>query len=125
VRRVATAAVLALAGCGASVSRVGLLGADPDLVGIKLLRPNVTGRSCRSSVLGVPTQAGSPSIEEALGQLLALDEEGNLVSHAEVRWQRLVTGVYNRTCVEVHGDLARGVTTVVLPMPGHEHHHGP
>ena len=125
MRRAVLAAALAAAGCGASASRVGILSPDPDLVGIKLLRPHVTGRSCRASVLGVPTRAGSASIDEALGEILALDPEGNLVAHAEVQWHRVLTGVYNRTCIEVRGDLCRGVTTVIVPMVGHEHRRGP
>ncbi len=118
------AALLAVAvgGCGASSSRVGLLSPDPQLVGVKLLRPNVAGRSCRASVVGVPLAAGDPSIEEALGQILTLDPEGDLVANAEVDWRRLVTGVYNRTCVEVRGDLCRAVSAVIVPMPGHGHH---
>ena len=53
----------------------------------------------------------------------ALDPEGNVVANADVRWRRLVTGVYNRRCVEVRGDLARTVSTIRLPgPPGHEGH---
>jgi hypothetical protein len=40
-----------------------------------------------------------------------------------VRWERIVTGVYNRRCVEVQGDLARSVTTVRLPAPPSHHGH--
>ena len=113
---------LVAGGCAATGSRVGLLSADPALMGVKLLRPEVEGRSCRAAVLGIPLRAGSPSIEEALGQILALDPEGNVVTHAEIRWRRFVTGVYNRGCIEVRGDLGRGTSAIILPMPEHEHH---
>jgi len=42
--------------------------------------------------------------------------------NAEVRWHRLVTGVYNRRCVEVRGDLARALSTITLPAPPGHHH---
>ncbi len=114
--------VLVAGGCAGAGGRVGLLGVDPGMIGVKLLRPEVEGRSCRANVLGIPLGAGSPSIEEALGQVLALDPEGNVVTHAEIRWRRLVTGVYNRGCIEVRGDLCRGTSAIIIPMPPHEHH---
>jgi len=88
--------------------------------GLKLLRPAVSGRSCRASLAGLPLAAGEPDLREALAQVLALDAEANVVANAEVRWRRLVTGVYNRRCVEVRGDLARTVPTVTIPMGQHE-----
>jgi len=109
-----------LAGCTASLGPAALLGTDADLVGAKLLRPGLRGRSCRASVLGVPFRAGAPALAEAIAQILAADPEGNVVTSAEVTWSELVTGVYNRRCVEVRGDLARVVSTLRLPPPsGH------
>jgi hypothetical protein len=118
-------AALSLTGCAASLGTIGLVSPDGDQVGLKLLRPGVTGRSCRVSVLGVPLGAGTPDVHEALGEILALDREGNVVANAELRWDRLVTGVYNRRCVEVHGDLARTVSTIRLPAPPAHHGHAP
>jgi hypothetical protein len=122
MRRLALlAGVLALGGCSASLGTVGVLEPDADAVGAKLLRPGVSGRSCRTSILGVPLDAGDPDLREAIAGILALDREGNVVRNAEVRWHRLVTGVFNRRCVEVRGDLARSLSTITLPMLEHAH----
>ena len=84
------------------------------------MRPGLQGRSCRVSVLGVPVRAGAPALGEAVEQILAADPEGNVVTRAEVTWYELVTGIYNRRCLEVRGDLARMVSTLKLPVPaGH------
>ena len=118
-------AAIGLSGCAASLGTVGLVRLDADEVGLKLLRPGVTGHSCRVSLLGVPLTAGAPDLREAIAEILALDREGNVVANAEVRWERLVTGIYNRRCLEVHGDLARTVSIIRLPAPpahpGHPH----
>jgi len=111
-------ASLALAlGCASSLGTLGVVHPDADDVGLKLLRPDVSASSCRSSVLGVPLRAGEPDVREALATILALDREGDVVANTHIAWRRLVTGVYNRRCVELRGDLARTVTTVRLPMP--------
>ena len=115
---------LALAlGCASSLGTLGVVHPDADDVGLKLLRPDVSAASCRSSVLGVPLRAGEPDVREALATILALDREGDVVANARIAWRRLVTGVYNRRCVEVRGDLARTVTTVRLPMPASQGAH--
>jgi len=120
-RLAALVAAAALAGCSASLGSVGVL--VPDAEGLKVLRPGVSGRSCRASIAGLPLGTGEPDLREAVAQVLALDAEANAVANAEVHWRRLVTGVYNRRCVEVRGDLARTVSTLTIPMPsGHGAH---
>lgn len=124
MRPVLALVCLALAACASSLGPVGMLAGDPDAVAVKLIAPGAVGRSCRVSVLGMPLGTGEPTLAEALGEILARDREANLVAHADVRWEHLVTGVYNRRCVEVRGDLARAITTVKLPpLPGHPAHH--
>jgi hypothetical protein len=115
-RLAAFAAATALAGCSTSLGSVGALVPDAGGVGSKLLRPGVSGRSCRASIAGLPLAAGEPDLREAVAQVLALDAEANALANAEVRWDRLVTGVYNRRCVEVRGDLVRTVSTLTIPM---------
>jgi len=110
---------LALAGCATSLGSVGLLGRDAETVSVKMLVPGATGRSCRSSIVGLPLQAGDPTLDEALAQILGRDAEGNVVTEAEVVSDRLVTGVYNRRCVTVRGNLVRTLTTLNIPMPEH------
>jgi len=118
-RLTAVAVILALAGCSMSLGSVGVVAPEASSVGLKMLRPAVSGRSCRSSIAGLPLAAGEPELREAVAQILALDPEGNALGNAEVRSQRLVTGLYNRRCVEVRGDLVRIVPSVTLPMPSH------
>jgi len=113
--------VCALAGCATSLGSAGMIG-PRGATSTKLLRPAAVGRSCRSSILGVPLEEGGPGLEEALGQILALDPEGDVVTDAEVVSERLVTGIYNRHCVVVRGDLGRAISRLALPMVG-EHHH--
>jgi hypothetical protein len=122
--RAGVALVVALAGCTTSLGTIGVITPDADDVGLKMIRPNASGCSCRASVIGIPLQQGDPDVREALAQVLALDGEGNVVANAELRSHRILTGVYNRRCIEVRGDLARTISTVRLPAPpGHERHH--
>jgi hypothetical protein len=115
-----------LSGCAVSLGTIGLVSLDPESIGLKLLRPGATGRSCRASILGVPLRAGDPEVREAVAGILALDGEGNVVVNAQIQWRPLLTGIYNRRCVEVRGDLARTVSSVILPAPpGHQHHAPP
>jgi hypothetical protein len=111
----------ALAGCATSLGSVGTL-APQTPTSTKLLRPAAVGRSCRTSILGVLIDAGDPGLEEALGHILALDSEGDVVSNAEVVSEWLVTGIYNRRCVIVRGNLGRTISQIALPSVG-EHHH--
>jgi hypothetical protein len=67
---------------------------------------------------------GGPEVREALDEILALDREGNVVVDAEVSEERFATGLYNRHCVRVRGDLGRAISTIRLPAPpGHHAHH--
>jgi len=123
--RLALAALcLVLSGCATSLGTVGVAVPNAEAMGFKMLRPAAIGRSCRATVLGLPLADGEPRLQEALGDILALDAEGNMVVNAEVRWRRLVTGVYNRRCVEIQGDLARSLSTITLPAPPGHHHEG-
>jgi hypothetical protein len=114
-----------LAGCASSYGPVGILGSSADVVGTKLLRPGVIGRSCRSRVFGIPLDGDSPALREAMSQILALDEEGDVVINADVRSWSLLTGIYERRCLEIRGDLARAITTMAVPGPAsHTGHRG-
>jgi hypothetical protein len=117
------AVVFALSGCTSSLGRMGILAPDATRVGVKLLRPGVSARSCGTTLLGVPLGSSEPALAAALGKLMELDSEGSAVVAVEVTTEDFLTGIYNRRCVAVHGDLVRVVTTVVLPSaPGHPHH---
>jgi hypothetical protein len=115
-------AALGTGGCTATLGHVALVTPEDAAPATKLLRPGAEGRSCRSWVLGIPTAGGDPSLDDALAQILALDPEGNAVANVEVRSERTVTGIYNRRCVVVRGDLVRTIATMTLPIPGGHHH---
>jgi hypothetical protein len=113
-----------LAGCTTPLGVVGALLPAADRMGTKLLRPGVVGRSCAAQVFGVPTADADAALEKALAQILALDAEGDVVTNAEVSSWAFLTGVYNRRCIQVRGDLARTVRVITLPAsPGHLGHH--
>ena len=122
--RLALVALLAANGCQTQLGSMPLVGANPDALGVKMLRPAIEARSCRASVLGIPLQAGEPAVDEAFADLLRRDEEGNVLTQAELREERLLTGIYNRRCLVLRGDLGRLVSTVTLPMPDTHEHHG-
>jgi hypothetical protein len=110
---------LLLAGCTTALGPVGAVQPESDPIGVKMLRPGVTGRSCATSVVGVRLSGNPPTLREALDQITALDAEGDVVVNAEVSVERLVTGLYDRRCIAVRGDLARTIPTITLP--GHVH----
>ena len=103
--RRAALAILVLAGCATVRGPVGFLGADPNAIATKLLVPGAHAESCRTSVVGVSLGGGEPSVTEAMAKLLARDEEANVVTDAEITWRAFVTGVYDRRCVEVRGNV--------------------
>ena len=73
--------------------------------------------------MGIPVGPRALGLEEALGRVLALDPEGNVVTHVEVSERRFLTGVYNRRCIVLRGDLGRTVPSVTLPaLDGHRAH---
>lgn len=118
-------AALALAGCATTHGRLGVMSFDPELVATKLLRPRTVGRSCATWLLGIPIGAGSGTLEEAGRNILALDPEGTLVRDLEITRTTMTALVVTRRCVEIRGDLAREIRTLVVPVPGgHEEHEG-
>ena len=121
-----TAAVLpalALAGCATSLGALGVMRPEREPIDVKLLRPGVTGRSCSTSIVGIRMSGNEATVREALEQIMALDSEGDVVVDADVTLERFVTGLYNRRCITVRGDLARMIPTITLPAPaGHQHH---
>src|SRR6185503_6227580 len=97
------------AGCAMPLGSVNVLQPKFDTFGVKLLAPSVTGRSCRTAVLGVPLQPGDPDVQEAVAQILARDAEGDVVTDARLSSERILTGLYNRRCVSVAGNLGRTI----------------
>jgi hypothetical protein len=124
VRRIALVVVAATStACSGSLDSVGLLGRSAEPVGVKLLRPAVTGRACRTAWFGLLGEPGEPTIADAARSIYALDAEGDVLTEATVRRTAILTGVYNRRCIEVEANLARVIPTVVIPSGHGAHHH--
>lgn len=116
--------VLVCTACSGSLGTVGIIGRSAEPVGIKLLRPAVSSRVCRTSWLGFLGTRGEPTIDDATRAIYELDTEGDVLTDATVRRTEILTGVYNRRCLEVEANLGRVVPTVVIPAPsGHGAHH--
>jgi hypothetical protein len=88
-----------------------------------VLATGAVGEDCGTRVFFVSLH--EPALETAVARALASVPEATLLTETTVETRRVVTGVYDRTCVRVHGSAAKLVSTVVLPPPaGHEHHGG-
>lgn len=113
-----------LAGCAVSYGPVGLIGPRGDAVAVKVIRPDVEGRSCQRSILGMVVDDSPASLAASLVQVLALDSEGDVVTNGEVVSEEFITGLYNWRCVVVRGDLGRTIPQVRMPSgTGHGGHH--
>ena len=123
-RTLAGALAAGLIGCSTPLGSVNVLQPKFDTFGVKVLTPGVAGRSCRTSIFGMALAAGDPDVREAIAQILALDAEGDVVTDAQISAERVFTGVYNRRCVWIRGNLGRTIRTITLPMPAsHQGHH--
>ena len=115
----AVAALLVLCtGCATSTGSLGVVGPEPDAMGVKMLRPGASARACRAWLFGVPLGSSEPALHDVVDQLLALDREGDLLTHVEITTHTLTTGVYNRRCVALRsGHYVATVTTIVAARP--------
>ena len=115
-------AATVLAGCMTVQSELGVVRPNAETLGTKLLRSGARTRICRSSLFGIPLE---PTASASLvADLLKMDAEADILSHVHVTTESISTGVYNRTCVELIGDVGREVSVVRLPVVGeHQHHH--
>lgn len=111
------------AGCTTPLGSVNVLQPKFDTFGVKLLAPSLTGRSCRTSILGLPLRPGDPDVQEAVAQILAHDAEGDVITDARLSSERILVGFYNRRCVSVAGNLGRTIRVLTVPMPPSHHGH--
>lgn len=116
--------VTALAGCTTQLGSAPLLARDAGLVGTKLLRPGTSGRSCCTTVLGIPVAGGAGTLDEALARVLAQDVEGNVVTEVVMHEERITTGLVNWRCLIVRGDLGRSIPTITVPASDRHRGHG-
>ena len=83
-----------------------------------------TGAKGEDCVVGVFRPAGEPALARAVERAVATVPEATLLTDVRVEATALVTGVYNRRCVRVHGSAAKLVSQLVVPGHGAHGHHG-
>jgi hypothetical protein len=111
--------VLAVAaGCATELGRVRAIVPAADVVGVKVIRRVAGTRACSQSVLWWQVGEEGPPLARALAGIIALDEEANVITDVRIRQHRILTGLYNRDCVEVVGGLGRTIPTLVIPGHG-------
>jgi hypothetical protein len=116
-----------IAGCTRSTgpSALGTLGPGVEELALMRLRSDVEATSCRRWFLGVPLDrdAGDP-IAPMVTELLSRDAEATVLGEADVRWEHLSLGLFERQCVTVRGVLGRPIRTITIPGAGAHDHHG-
>jgi hypothetical protein len=123
MRRGAAIVLLLAVGCTAPAGTIGTLSPGSELVSTKLLRPGARARACRTALLGVVLGRDEPPLDAAVRALMALDEEGDVLTNVTVRSSAVVTGLYDHRCVEIEADLGRVIPTVTIMAPhAHEEH---
>ena len=127
------AALVILAGLLSSCARsvgpttLGTLGPGGDELAVMRLRPGVEASSCRRWILGIPLDGDSARdpLSPMLKELLSRDPEATVLSEADIRWDHLTLGVFERQCVTVRGVLGRTMRTITIPGGADAHgHHG-
>jgi len=103
---------------------LGALGPGAEAVAVMRLRPDAAATSCRRWIVGIPLDGDQPDdpVAPLVAQLLSGDPEATVLSEADVRWEHLSAGVYERQCVTVRGVLARPIRTITIPTGAHGHH---
>lgn len=119
------AVILAIgtSGCVTTRSTIPVIRADQSALGVKMLKPGERVRSCRMWILGVPLSAGGEPIEAMMRALLATDREADVLIDVRIETSSVMTGLFNRVCVDIVGDVAREITVVRLPLVGDGHQH--
>jgi hypothetical protein len=114
--------VIVLSGCVTIQTEFGVVHANAENTSMKMLRPGARVRACRSSLFGIPLQRATHG--SLVVELLGADAEADVATHVRVVAESITTGIYNRTCLELAGNLGREISEVRLPVVGeHEHHH--
>jgi hypothetical protein len=117
-----------LVGCAFGGGRVPLAFDEAGRPGFKMLRPGVSARACGCVMWPYGRRSVGPFLERAMQQLLALDEEANVLQDLEITWRGLDVLIGRFGCVSVRADVGRMISTVSLPMvgmpPDHKHDHG-
>lgn len=116
------AAGLAIGGCSLGHGTVPVAALSEDVrFGTKMLRPQAEARACGTTFFG--RSADADLVDRAMRELLAVDEEADVVTDLDVRWRGVDLLLVQIGCVRVRGDVARMTTSVRLPMLGDHGHH--
>ena len=104
---------------------LGTLGPGTAEMAVMRLRPDVEARSCRRWIVGIPLDDPGPAdpVAALASGLLAREPEASVLSEADVQWEHLSLGVYERQCVTLRGVLGRPMRTITIPVDAAEHHH--
>jgi hypothetical protein len=67
---------------------------------------------------------GTTTVEDLVRGLIKSDPEADVLTNVQMGVSGVMTGVFNRVCFDVTGDLGREISVVRLPAVGggHEHH---
>ena len=106
---------------------LGTLGPGGEDLAVMRLRPDVEASSCRRWILGVPLDGGDANdpVAPMVSELLSRDPDATVLSEADVRWEHLSLGLFERQCVRIRGVLGRPIRTITIPdaAGAHRHHH--
>ena len=114
------------AGCMryAGPTAIGTLGPGAGELAVMRLRPDVEASSCRRWILGVPVgDTSDDPVGEIVAELLAREPDATVLSDADVRWDHMALGLYERQCVTVRGVLGRTMPTITIPTGADAHGH--
>jgi len=124
--RAAVAAALSVAtvACSLGHGTVPVAALSEDVgFGTKMLRPDARARVCGATFGPFARGEGTAMLDRAMRQLLAVDEEADVIVDLEVQWRGVDLFLLQIGCVHVRGDVARMTSSVRLPMLGDHGHH--
>lgn len=112
-----------LAGCVSLPAGLPVVRGEVATIDVKMLKPGARARSCGSWVFVFPM--GTPAAaQDLVAEMIGRDPEGDVLTNVQVTTSGVMTGIFNRLCVDITGDVGREISVVRLPAVGggHEHH---
>lgn len=122
--RAALVAIVLVGGCSLGRGTVPVAAPSEHVgFGTKMLRPQVSARACGTRFGPFAGGGDRDLLARALSDLLAVDDEADVLLDLDVQWRGVDLLLVQIGCVRVRGDVARMTSSVRLPMlGGHEHH---
>ncbi|MGH7815443.1 MAG: hypothetical protein ACREQI_15755 [Candidatus Binataceae bacterium] len=78
------------------------------------LQKDVTGEDCAQSILFIPWGTLNPNLQEAVDHAVDQVPGGDMMTNVTIHDDVLITLLYNRNCIRVHGDVVS--TAPAKPM---------